>query len=186
MAETKLLTKKKKPDFARSDSNKKLRISATGWRKPNGLHSKMRLGHFGHKKTVSIGYKNPNVLRGTERSGLKKILVRNAADLEKIDPKKHIAVIANIGLRKKIEIAKEAQKKKIAIANVKDLGKFFEAADKIALERKERKKKIIEKRAEKGKEKAKKEEKKEEKELTPEEKDKQERLEREKLIIKKS
>ena len=186
MTEIKKIAKKKKPYFTRSDSNKKLRISKGGWRKPNGLHSKMRLAHRGFKKTVSIGYRNPAIIRGLEKSGMKKVLVMNLDDLKKIDVKNSIAVIGNIGLRKKIEIIKEAQKRKISLSNVKDLSKFLESADKSMAERKERKKKIEEKRAEAKKEKKEKKEEKKEEELNPEEKEKQERLEKEKMIIKRS
>jgi len=178
--------KRKKPNFTRSDCNKKTRISGKSWRKPNGLHSKMRLCHLGFKRRVSIGYRSPCALRDMEKSGLKKVIVRNLADLEKIDAKKEIALIANIGMKKKIEIAKEAQKRKLTIANIKNVGEFLESSQKTISERKDMKKAREEKKLGKTKEKkeAKKEEKKQE-EISPEEKEKMEKKEKEKLIIKK-
>lgn len=186
LIKVKEMMKRKQPAFTRSDSNKKKRMSKN-WRRPNGLHSKMRLSHKGFKRSVSIGYRSPVLLRNVGRDGLKKVLVKNLSELQKLDPRKNSAVIAGIGLKKKIEILKEAQKRKIKVCNVKDIQKFLDDAEKKIAERRE-KRAERKKEEKKGKE-AKKEElkeKKKEEEPTPEEKEKLEKREKEKILIKKS
>ncbi|MEM4336739.1 MAG: eL32 family ribosomal protein [Candidatus Woesearchaeota archaeon] len=177
--------KRKKPNFDRPCSNKQKRISRSSWRKPDGLHSKMRLCHRGHRKKVKIGYKNSESLRGLEKEGFKKVIVKNLEDIKKIDPKKEIAVIGNVGLKKKIEIVKEAEKMKIKLQNIRDIKQFLSSVEERIINRKRRREKIVEKRSQAKKEKPKEKEK-EEKEISQEEREKQERLEKEKIIIKKS
>lgn len=53
--------RKKKPKFIRQDTNraKKFKIK---WRKPKGMHSKLRLNKKGHQKSPSQGYRAPKKL----------------------------------------------------------------------------------------------------------------------------
>ena len=185
LLEIKMRLKKVKPDFIRSDAHKKKRLGEN-WRFPKGHHNKMRLGKAGHRKLVEVGYRMPRAVRGVESSGLKKVIIHNLKELEKIDAKKECALIANIGLKKKIEIVKEALKKKIVIFGMKDPSLFLKQAEEDLNLRKEKKKmaEVKKKEREKKKEIVPKE-KKEEKNLTPEEKEEQERREKEKIITKK-
>jgi len=185
LLEIKKKLNKKKPNFIRSDAHKKKRLGKN-WRHPKGHHNKMRLCKAGHPGLIEVGYRMPRAVRGLEASGLRKVAVHNLRELEKIDPKKECALIANIGMKKKIEIVREAAKRKIAIFNVKNPEAFLKGADESLKRRKEEKAKSEQEKKSKEKKKEKpKEEKKEEKEPTPEEKEKQEKIEKEKVIIKK-
>ncbi len=81
----------------------------------------MREKKKGKPVVVSIGY-------GSNKGKKKKtIMVSNVNDLKKV--KDHVAVIASVGLKKKIEIAKKAKEKKIKISNL-NIDKFLKTAEK--------------------------------------------------------
>ena len=88
------------------------------WRKPKGNDSKMRLQIKGYPPIVKVGYRTPRDVRGLHPSGLEPVRVANAKELEKLNPKKHIVVIASqVGLRKKLELARIAREKGFRVAN---------------------------------------------------------------------
>jgi len=185
LLEIKRKKRKKNPDFIRSDAHKKKKLAKV-WRYPKGLHNKLRLRHKGHRAVVGPGYRMPRAVRGMEISGLRKVIVNNVKDLGEINAKTECVQIADIGLKKKIEVVKEAAKKKIIIFNVKDPALFLKKAEEGLKQKEEERKKRELRKKEKGKGEAKKKEEKEEKkELSEEEKQEQERREKEKLIIKK-
>jgi len=182
--------KSKKPEFIRQDSHKKKRVKRS-WRSSKGLHSKMRLKLKGYRRSVEIGWGSPRQVRGLSPEGLEKIAVSNINDLKKIDAKKQGALISgNVGLKKKLEIIKEAEKLKIKILNIKDPEKYLKYAEEFLRKKKEEKLEK-EKQKEKKKTEKKKETKKEEKtieekvEVTDEEKKKQEKEEKDKVLTKK-
>ena len=113
------------------------------WRRPTGRDNKMREKRKGYPAVVSLGYKKPESLRGMMREK-KPILVMNVKDLEKVR-KNEIAVVGNVGKRKKIELAKNAKEKGIEIYNL-NAKKFLRD-----LEKKKKQKEI--KKQEKGKKK---------------------------------
>ena len=86
------------------------------WRNPTGRHNKMREKRKGYPVVVSIGYKKNKKFRGV-LDGKKPIIVRNIKDLEKIT-EKQIAIIGNVGKKKKIEIAKKVKEMKIKTYNL--------------------------------------------------------------------
>ena len=109
--------KKKKPKFKRQEwfRYKKLNDS---WRKPRGLHSKMRTNRKYRINKVRIGYGTTADVRGLHASGFKEILVYNKSDLEKLDPKLEAARIGHsVGTRKRIEIEEYADELGIRILN---------------------------------------------------------------------
>lgn len=109
--------KKRKPKFRRLEVNNTKKISKS-WRKPRGNHNKMRKRLRGKPKTVSIGYKSPESIRGVERNGMKKVRVFNPGDLEKLDKKTQEALIASgVGRKKRLEIMKTAEKLNVTVAN---------------------------------------------------------------------
>jgi len=112
--------KKKKPDFVRQESWRYRRLKES-WRRPRGLDNKMRRKIKGWPPTVSVGYRGPKVARGLHPSGYKEVLVYNAADLKKIDPKTQAIRIAHaVGKRKRTRIIVDARKRKITILNLKE------------------------------------------------------------------
>ena len=176
-----------KKEFVRQDAHKKVKLG-NKWRKPKGLHSKMRLSFKGYNKSVSIGYGNPKSTRGLDKSGLKLVIIKSLKGLEKINAKEEcIAVAKTIGLKKKIEILKQAIKKSINVVNVKDINKFLKDVEEKIKKSKEEKEKLKKKKELKKKEKEKAAEKKtiEEKvEKTDEEKKKEEKKEKDKVLTK--
>jgi len=56
------------------------------WRRPRGMHSKMRMHIAYRPNVVSIGYRGPKKVRGLHSSGFKEVLVHNPDQLENIDP----------------------------------------------------------------------------------------------------
>jgi large subunit ribosomal protein L32e len=111
------VAKKKKPKFKRQEwfRYKKLNDS---WRKPRGLHSKLRTNRKYRINKVRIGYGTTADVRGLHASGFKEILVYNKSDLEKLDPKLEAARIGHsVGTRKRIEIEEYADELGIRILN---------------------------------------------------------------------
>jgi len=97
------------------------------WRRPTGRDNKMRERRKGYPARVEVGYKTENKKRNKIQQKEPKI-VRNIADLQKIN-KNQIAILGNVGVKKKIEIAKKAKEKKIEIYNLNS-NKFLKKIEK--------------------------------------------------------
>jgi large subunit ribosomal protein L32e len=87
------------------------------WKKPTGRDNKLREKKKGYGPVVSIGYKN------NEKDRLETILICNISDLNKVG-KDQVGTLGRIGLKKKIEVLKKAQEKKIKMGNV-NIEKFL-------------------------------------------------------------
>lgn len=95
-----------------------------------------------------VGYKQPRKVRYLHPSGLQEVLISNPKELAKIDPKRQTVRIASrVGLKKRIEIAKQCLKKGIRILNLRDPESFIQKHEKPKRE------KVKEKTKEKSKEK---------------------------------
>jgi large subunit ribosomal protein L32e len=160
--------KKKKPDFVRTDSNKKR--FKNKWRKPRGLHNKRRLKKKGHQKNPSIGYKSPTLVRGLHKSGLELIQVSNIQDLSKIKGENQAALLSStLGNRKRLQILEICKKENIQVFNIKNIDSYIsEIKDELEARKQDRKKKLEKKK--------KKEQKKEEKPETKKQEEKQEKI----------
>jgi len=115
------------------------------WRKPTGRDNKMREKRKGYPAVVSIGYRQNKKFRGTI-DGKHTVLIHNSKELENVK-KNEIAIIGNVGKKKRIDIAKKAKEMKIKIHNL-NTEEFLKKIDKI-------KPKEIENKKEKSKEKKK-------------------------------
>jgi large subunit ribosomal protein L32e len=134
------------------------------WRRPKGMHSKLREHRRYRMKVVSIGYGTPRSGRGLHPSGLREIMVSNMRELEDIDSRVEAARIsASVGLRKRVEIETAAAEKSIRVLNpskeverVREERKREEKEkaekEKAEKEKKEKEKKEKKVAAEKGKE----------------------------------
>ncbi|MCD4740393.1 50S ribosomal protein L32e [archaeon] len=94
------------PKFTRQNSHRKKRLG-TKWRKPRGIDSKQKQGKKAKGAKPRIGYGKPKTEKPT--------LIRNITDLEKAQGKITIASI--IGNKKREEIIKQAEQKKLEITN---------------------------------------------------------------------
>ena len=120
LLELKKQMKSKKPHFIRQDAHKKKKLSKK-WRRPKGLHSKIRLKLRGRAKYVSVGYRGPKKVRYLHKSGLQQHIVRSITDLGGLDAKKICLIISSsLGDRKKITILKKVEELGFNILNIKD------------------------------------------------------------------
>jgi large subunit ribosomal protein L32e len=145
---------RKKPKFKRQ--NFLLSKLKESWRKPKGLHSKLRLKRRGKGKRPKIGYGTNKESKGLIKNQ-RYVYISNVKGLENV--KQPILISSNTGLKKKLEIVKKAEELNLKIINVN--------AKKLLEKLKNRKEKKAEETApkEKTKKENKKDETKEEKRL---------------------
>ena len=110
--------KERKPDFIRQDYGRRKRIKAI-WRKPKGIHSKIRHHFKGRRKMPSPGYKSPVKVRGIHASGLKIVNISSPDDIKLIKKESEGIVISkSVGMKKRLEILKKAKNLQIQILNL--------------------------------------------------------------------
>ncbi len=111
--------KKRIPTFKRVNASRYPRKLGDIWRKQRGRHNKIRRAIKGAGAKVSIGYGTLKEARNVHPAGYIEIIVNNVKDLDKIkDPSKEaIRIASKVGLKKRLEILKEAKKRKIHILN---------------------------------------------------------------------
>ncbi len=95
--------KSKKPEFNFHDSHKKKRLG-TSWRKPRGLHNKLRQQIAAKGKLVKPGFGSPRAVRGFHPCGLPEMLVNNVAELSKAQGFA-VRIASAVGMKKRLEIA---------------------------------------------------------------------------------
>jgi large subunit ribosomal protein L32e len=107
----------RRPAFLRQEWFRFARLGEK-WRKPKGIHSKMRR-HYGYRPPiVSIGYGSPKEVRGYHPSGFQEVMVHNPAQLEKINPKIQAARVGGtVGFKKRLAIEKRADELGIRVLN---------------------------------------------------------------------
>ncbi len=110
--------KAKKPDFNRHDSHKKKRLPIS-WRKPVGLHNKLRSGIAAKGKLVRPGFGSPKSVRGFHPSGYREILVCNVQDLEKAAGYA-VRISGAVGKKKRLEIQAKATEMGLKVLNPKE------------------------------------------------------------------
>ena len=177
MADARLLAlkaaiKDRKPTFLRQDAHKRKKL-ADKWRRPKGMHSKMRRKLVSRRVQPSRGYSSPRLVRGMNSRGLREIVVYNVNDLARIDSKINAVVVGKVGQKNKLAIIKASLEKKLIFANVKDAAAFIAGVEsKLAQNKKSRKDKAEKRKTvEEGQKKVKKEDKKESPQATAEAKD---------------
>ena len=109
--------KAKKPAFTFHDSHKKKRLP-TSWRKPRGLHSKLRQQVAAKGRLVRPGFGSPKAVRGFHPCGLQEVLVNNVAELAKADGRV-VRIAAAVGMRKRVEIQAKAEEMGLRVLNPK-------------------------------------------------------------------
>jgi len=140
--------KKKKPVFIRQEGHIRKRLG-TKWRRPKGVHSKMREKRAGKHAQVRAGYRSLRKLRGLHKTGAVEVLVSTISQLNKINKETQLAVFASaIGQRKKQIMLKKATELGIKISNIKNPKKVLDQINAKIKKGKEEKKAKAEKKKE--------------------------------------
>lgn len=88
------------------------------WRRPRGMHSKMRRHIQYRPNVVSIGYRGPAKVRCLHPSGFQEVMVWNSDQLDKVDPKvQAVRVGGSVGFKKRQAIEKKADELGIRVLN---------------------------------------------------------------------
>ena len=109
--------KAKKPEFNLHDSHKKKRL-ATSWRKPRGLHNKLRQQIAAKGKLVRPGFGSPKAVKGFHPSGLPEMLVNNVAELQ-CATGYAVRIASAVGMKKRLEIQAKAGELGLKVLNPK-------------------------------------------------------------------
>lgn len=109
--------KAKKPVFRQTDSHKKKKLEDK-WRRPRGLHNKMRIGIKGKSALVKAGYGSPARVRGLHPSGFEEVLVSNINQLEHINAKTQaVRISGSVGRKKRQLIQNKAVELGLKVLN---------------------------------------------------------------------
>lgn len=110
--------KERKPHFIRQDYGKRKKLSLK-WKKPKGIHSKIRHHFKGRRKMPSPGYKSPKEVAGLHSSGSKIVNISSIKDIKRINKENEGIVISKkVGIRKKLEILRKAKELDIKVLNL--------------------------------------------------------------------
>jgi large subunit ribosomal protein L32e len=140
--------KAKKPTFTRQDAHKKKRLG-TGWRKPKGRQSKMRLHRKSYARSRSSGYGSPRGAYGLSREGLTQNIVATLTDFSGLDAKNDGIIIARTtGNRRKAQLVEYATKNSFTLLNI-DIQSFNKNLELALGEKAAKKKSLLKKREEK-------------------------------------
>ena len=109
--------KSKKPEFNFHDSHKKKKLG-TSWRKPRGLHNKLRQHIAAKGRVVQPGFGSPKAVRGYHPSGLAEIRVNNVAELAAAQGCA-VGIGSAVGMKKRLDIQAKAAEMGLKILNPK-------------------------------------------------------------------
>ncbi len=107
--------KRKKPEFNRCDCHKKKKLSPS-WRRPRGLHNKLRQHIAAKGKLVKAGYGSPKGVRGYHPCGMREVLVRNPEDLKKAEGCA-VRISGTVGMKKRDAIEAMAREMNLKVLN---------------------------------------------------------------------
>ena len=111
----------KRPTFKRQNWFRYKRLGEK-WRRPRGIHSKMRR-HFKYRiPVVQIGFRGPASVRGLHPSGFEEVMIQTPKEVDNVNPEvQAIRIASTVGDKKREVIVKKADKLKIRIFNRRDL-----------------------------------------------------------------
>ncbi len=112
-----MLQERDTPDFVRQQAELYKRIDSN-WRKPRGIHSKMRKGRRCKRPTAKIGYGTPKKVRGLHPSGFREVLVHTPGEVDNVDgATEAIRIAGTVGGRKRKRIIEKADEMDIRVLN---------------------------------------------------------------------
>jgi len=107
----------RRPAFKRQEW---FRYSKLGenWRRPKGIHSKMRRHMKRRPPMVDIGFRGPASVRGLHPSGFEEVMVYNVDGLKDVDPKcQAVRIGGTVGTKKRLDIQAKADELGIRVLN---------------------------------------------------------------------
>ena len=106
-----------RPAFKRQEWYRRATLG-DAWRRPKGIHSKMRMHWKRRPPMVDIGYAGPAAVRGYHPSGFEEVMVYNVDGLEGVDPKTQaVRIGGTVGTKKRLDIQARADELKIRVLN---------------------------------------------------------------------
>jgi len=91
------------------------------WRKQRGIDNKKRIKKNFMGAEPTIGYGNPEELKGVRRNGKRIMLVHNAKEMRSIAPdmadRFDVTIAHGVSIRKRIEITEIANRARIRVTN---------------------------------------------------------------------
>ncbi|MBI2106901.1 hypothetical protein HYT57_02855 [Candidatus Woesearchaeota archaeon] len=131
---------KAKKKFVRHESVH-FKSLGSAWRRPRGIHNKLRLCKGGQGLTPKIGYGSGKDKKFLIK-GMEPTIVHTIKDLTLLNAKKDIVIIAaSVGMKKKIMLIQKMQELKFQILNIKDVAAFLIKAEELKNKKKQEKKK---------------------------------------------
>ncbi len=108
----------RRPAFKRQEWFRYAKFKDSTWRKPKGIHSKMKRRLKRRGPIVDIGFRGPASVRGLHPTGFEEVLIYNVDALDNIDPKKQaIRIGGTVGTKKRMAIEDRADELGIRILN---------------------------------------------------------------------
>lgn len=105
-----------RPVFKRHGAHRKAELSDR-WKKPRGLHNKLKDNKRGCGPVVGDGYRTPQAVRGLHISGLQIAHVATVAAVSGLNKETHGIVVASVGAKRQLEIIAAAQKAGVRVLN---------------------------------------------------------------------
>jgi large subunit ribosomal protein L32e len=127
-----------RPVFTRHRPDRKASL-ADNWRKPRGLHNKLKDRKRGCGPWIADGYRTPEAVRGFHISGLAIAHVANRKELDAVDATTHGVVIARVGAKRQLELLAVAKEKGVRVLNHKADARVAELTAKFTAAKQERK-----------------------------------------------
>ncbi|MDR0334932.1 MAG: 50S ribosomal protein L32e, partial [Methanomassiliicoccaceae archaeon] len=107
----------RRPAFKRQEWFRYAKLGDS-WRRPKGIHSKMKRKLARRPPVVVIGYRGPAIARGLHPSGFEEVPVANINDLDGVDPKTQaVRIGGTVGTKKRIMIEDRAEELGIRVLN---------------------------------------------------------------------
>ncbi len=110
--------KRSKPEFKRYEWQKKSKLSKASWRRPRGLHNKLRRHIKAKGHLVEAGFGSPSAVRGYHSSGFIEVRVFNVGDLESLDAERHaVSIASGVSSRKRVDLERAAGELGLRVLN---------------------------------------------------------------------
>ncbi|MFA6710255.1 MAG: 50S ribosomal protein L32e [Candidatus Methanomethylophilaceae archaeon] len=107
----------RRPAFKRQEWFRYAKLGES-WRRPKGIHSKMKRNLARRPPVVDIGFRGPASVRNLHPSGFEEVLVHNAEGLDAIDPKvQAVRIGGTVGTKKRMAIEERAAELGIRVLN---------------------------------------------------------------------